>query len=175
MKKIACIPSIVAIGIPGILDSCGCLIFVIRNSLRLLRAPSMHVLQMWPIRACRLKCLKKARRQAMSSEINSYKTMSGQAARLGLGEAILGNLEMGLYTLSGWQRWESKIYSGCASNIWFLGVARRLVLGPSRKPLIPIVHQRAFRVQILNAIPFPMERALSTNVTLDCPRCISAV
>ena len=32
--------------------------------------------------------LKKARRQAMSSEINSYKTMSGQAARLGLGEAI---------------------------------------------------------------------------------------
>lgn len=39
--------------------------------------------------------LEKARRQAMSSEINSYKTMSGQAARLGLGEAILGNLEMG--------------------------------------------------------------------------------
>lgn len=39
--------------------------------------------------------LEKARRQAMSGEINSYKTMSGQAARLGLGEAILGNLEMG--------------------------------------------------------------------------------
>ena len=39
--------------------------------------------------------LEKACRQAMSSEINSYKTMSGQAARLGLGEAILGNLEMG--------------------------------------------------------------------------------
>ena len=29
--------------------------------------------------------LEKARRQAMSGEINSYKTMSGQAARLGLG------------------------------------------------------------------------------------------
>ena len=39
--------------------------------------------------------LDKARRQAMSSEINSYKTMSGQAARLGLGEAILGHLDMG--------------------------------------------------------------------------------
>lgn len=39
--------------------------------------------------------LEKARRQAMSSEINSYKTVSGQAARLGLGEAILGHLEMG--------------------------------------------------------------------------------
>lgn len=37
----------------------------------------------------------KARRQALSSEINGRKTMSGQASRLGLGEVVLGDLLYG--------------------------------------------------------------------------------
>ena len=36
--------------------------------------------------------LKKARRQALSSEINGRKTMSGQASRLGHGEVVIGDM-----------------------------------------------------------------------------------
>ena len=38
--------------------------------------------------------------------------MSGQAARLGLGEAILGNLRWGVYIWSDWRRWALEICSG---------------------------------------------------------------
>ena len=36
--------------------------------------------------------LEKARRQALAAEINGRKTMSGQAARLGLGEVVIGDI-----------------------------------------------------------------------------------
>ena len=36
--------------------------------------------------------LEKARRQALTAEINGRKTMSGQAARLGLGEVVIGDI-----------------------------------------------------------------------------------
>ena len=36
--------------------------------------------------------VEKARRQALSSEINGRKTMSGQASRLGLGEVVIGDI-----------------------------------------------------------------------------------
>lgn len=39
--------------------------------------------------------VEKARRQALSSEINGRKTMSGQASRLGLGEAVIGDIGYG--------------------------------------------------------------------------------
>lgn len=39
--------------------------------------------------------VEKARRQALSSEINGRKTMSGQASRLGLGEAVIGDIYYG--------------------------------------------------------------------------------
>lgn len=39
--------------------------------------------------------VEKARRQALSSEINGRKTMSGQASRLGLGEVVVGDLHYG--------------------------------------------------------------------------------
>ncbi|MFT4902062.1 MAG: zinc protease [Lentimonas sp.] len=39
--------------------------------------------------------LEKARRQALSSEINGRKTMSGQASRLGLGEVVIGDIHYG--------------------------------------------------------------------------------
>jgi len=39
--------------------------------------------------------VEKARRQALSSEINGRKTMSGQASRLGLGEVVVGDIYYG--------------------------------------------------------------------------------
>lgn len=39
--------------------------------------------------------LEKARRQALSAEINGRKTMSGQASRLGLGEVVIGDIHYG--------------------------------------------------------------------------------
>jgi zinc protease len=39
--------------------------------------------------------VEKARRQALSSEINGRKTMSGQASRLGLGEVVIGDIYYG--------------------------------------------------------------------------------
>ena len=39
--------------------------------------------------------LEKARRQALAAEIDGRKTMSGQAARLGLGEVVVGDFEFG--------------------------------------------------------------------------------
>lgn len=39
--------------------------------------------------------VEKARRQALSSEINGRKTMSGQASRLGLGEVVVGDIHYG--------------------------------------------------------------------------------
>ncbi len=39
--------------------------------------------------------VEKARRQALSGEINGRKTMSGQASRLGLGEVVIGDIHYG--------------------------------------------------------------------------------
>ncbi|MDQ8195768.1 pitrilysin family protein [Coraliomargarita sp. SDUM461004] len=39
--------------------------------------------------------VEKARRQALTSEINGRKTMSGQASRLGLGEVVIGDIHYG--------------------------------------------------------------------------------
>jgi len=39
--------------------------------------------------------VEKARRQALSSEINGRKTMSGQASRLGMGEVVIGDIYYG--------------------------------------------------------------------------------
>ncbi|HAV13547.1 MAG TPA: insulinase family protein [Opitutae bacterium] len=39
--------------------------------------------------------VEKARRQALSAEINGRKTMSGQASRLGLGELVVGDINFG--------------------------------------------------------------------------------
>jgi len=41
------------------------------------------------------EAVEKARRQALSSEINGRKTMSGQASRLGLGEVVIGDINYG--------------------------------------------------------------------------------
>ncbi len=41
------------------------------------------------------EAVEKARRQALSGEINGRKTMSGQASRLGLGEVVIGDLNYG--------------------------------------------------------------------------------
>ena len=47
--------------------------------------------------------VEKALRQALSSEINGRKTMSGQASRLGLGEVVIGDINYGRRYLSGLQ------------------------------------------------------------------------
>ena len=47
--------------------------------------------------------VEKALRQALSSEINGRKTMSGQASRLGLGEVVMGDINYGRRYLRGLQ------------------------------------------------------------------------
>ncbi len=47
--------------------------------------------------------VEKALRQALSSEINGRKTMSGQASRLGLGEVVIGDINYGRRYLKGLQ------------------------------------------------------------------------
>ena len=47
--------------------------------------------------------VEKALRQALSSEINGRKTMSGQASRLGLGEVVIGDINYGRRYLQGLQ------------------------------------------------------------------------
>ncbi len=54
--------------------------------------------------------VEKARRQALSSEINGRKTMSGQASRLGLGEVVIGDIYYG-------RRYLKRLQAVCSSDL----------------------------------------------------------
>ena len=54
--------------------------------------------------------VEKARRQALSAEINGRKTMSGQASRLGLGEVVVGDVHYG-------RRYLKRLNSVCAVDL----------------------------------------------------------
>lgn len=54
--------------------------------------------------------VEKARRQALSSEINGRKTMSGQASRLGLGEVVIGDIYYG-------RRYLKRLQAVCSGDL----------------------------------------------------------
>lgn len=67
--------------------------------------------------------VEKARRQALSAEINGRQTMSGQASRLGLGELVIGDIHYGL-------RYLKRLETLCASDVQ--EVARRYLVEEGR-------------------------------------------
>lgn len=66
--------------------------------------------------------VEKARRQALSSEINGRKTMSGQASRLGLGEVVIGDIYYG-------RRYLKRLQAVCSSDLQ--DVAKRYLVEES--------------------------------------------
>lgn len=74
--------------------------------------------------------VEKARRQALSGEINGRKTMSGQASRLGLGEVVVGDLHYG-------RRYLQRLQSVCPQDLQNVARAYLVVEGMSAVTLGP--------------------------------------
>lgn len=95
--------------------------------------------------------VEKARRQALTSEINGRKTMSGQAARLGLGEVVIGDLNYGRRYLQRLQQVEPGDLQTVAAK-YLVHASRSIVtLGPkpaealSGKPLEALLTPEPFQ------------------------------
>ncbi|WP_269522449.1 M16 family metallopeptidase [Coraliomargarita parva] len=76
------------------------------------------------------KVVEKARRQALSSEINGRKTMSGQASRLGLAEVVLGDLKYGRRYLTRLNEVSAGELQAVAGNYLQAATCSRVGLGP---------------------------------------------
>ena len=93
--------------------------------------------------------------------------MGGQRL-IGLGETILGNLEMGPVYLERLAAVGVEVTAGVPAIFGFSESLAGLSWAHPQASNSNRI-SAAFRVQILNAIPFPMERVLSTNMIRDCP------
>lgn len=76
--------------------------------------------------------VEKARRQALSSEINGRKTMSGQASRLGLGEVVIGDIFYGRRYLQRLQAVRSGDLQAVAERYLVPESMSAVTLGPSQ-------------------------------------------
>jgi zinc protease len=77
--------------------------------------------------------VEKALRQALSSEINGRKTMSGQASRLGLGEVVIGDINYGRRYLRGLQAICSADLQAAAQRYLVNESMSLVTLGPAPK------------------------------------------
>ena len=77
--------------------------------------------------------VEKALRQALSSEINGRKTMSGQASRLGLGEVVIGDINYGRRYLKGLQAVCSADLQAAAQRYLVNESMSLVTLGPAPK------------------------------------------
>jgi zinc protease len=77
--------------------------------------------------------VEKALRQALSSEINGRKTMSGQASRLGLGEVVIGDINYGRRYLKGLQAICSADLQAAAQRYLVNESMSLVTLGPAPK------------------------------------------
>ena len=75
--------------------------------------------------------VEKARRQALSSEINGRKTMSGQASRLGLGEVVIGDIHYGRRYLQRLQAVRSADLQATAQRYLVSESMSAVTLGPA--------------------------------------------
>jgi zinc protease len=74
--------------------------------------------------------VEKARRQALTSEINGRKTMSGQASRLGLGEVVVGDIHYGRRYLKSLQAVSSPDLQAVALRYLIEETMSAVTLGP---------------------------------------------
>jgi zinc protease len=77
--------------------------------------------------------VEKALRQAISSEINGRKTMSGQASRLGLGEVVIGDINYGRRYLKGLQAVRAADLQAAAQRYLVEESMSLVTLGPAPK------------------------------------------
>ena len=77
--------------------------------------------------------VEKALRQALSSEINGRKTMSGQASRLGLGEVVIGDINYGRRYFKGLQTTCSADLQAAAQRYLVNESMSLVTLGPAPK------------------------------------------
>ena len=75
--------------------------------------------------------VEKARRQALSSEINGRKTMSGQASRLGIGEVVIGDIYYGRRYLKRLQAVRSADLQAAAQRYLVNESMSAVTLGPA--------------------------------------------
>jgi len=75
--------------------------------------------------------VEKARRQALTSEINGRKTMSGQASRLGLGEVVIGDIYYGRRYLKRLQAVRSGDLQAAAQRYLINESMSSVTLGPA--------------------------------------------
>jgi len=94
----------------------------------------------------------KARRQALSSEINGRKTMSGQASRLGLGEVVVGDIYYGRRYLRRLQQVEAEDLRVVAAKYLIEEGRSSVTLGPKPEnaldglPLAAVLTPEPFKV-----------------------------
>lgn len=96
--------------------------------------------------------VEKARRQALSAEINGRKTMSGQASRLGLGEVVVGDIHYGRRYLNRLQSVQPSDLHMVAKK-YLVEAGRSIVtLGPDQ----PVIEDASTLEQILTPEPFQL-------------------
>jgi zinc protease len=97
--------------------------------------------------------VEKARRQALSGEINGRKTMSGQASRLGLGEVVIGDIYYG-------RRYLQQLQSVTPQDLQTVARAYLIEQGMSSVTLGPKPHVNAKRsgsvAEVLALNPFEL-------------------
>jgi zinc protease len=91
--------------------------------------------------------VEKARRQALSSEINGRKTMSGQASRLGLGEVVIGDIYYGRRYLQRLQAVKSADLQAAAKQYLVNESMSAVTLGPALQVEAPAALQEKLALE----------------------------
>ena len=97
--------------------------------------------------------VEKARRQALSGEINGRKTMSGQASRLGTGEVVIGDIHYGRRYLKRLQSVTPQDLQAVASTYLVEEGMSAVTLGP--KPEAAVAHSESI-AEVLALDPFEL-------------------
>ena len=97
--------------------------------------------------------VEKARRQALSGEINGRKTMSGQASRLGTGEVVIGDIHYGRRYLKRLQSVTPQDLQAVASTYLVEEGMSAVTLGP--KPEAAVAHSDSI-AEVLALDPFEL-------------------
>jgi zinc protease len=98
--------------------------------------------------------VEKARRQALSSEINGRKTMSGQASRLGLGEVVIGDIYYGRRYLQRLQAVKSADLQDAARKYLVSESMSAVTLGPSVPAAQAVAPQATLALEPFQQVDF---------------------
>lgn len=92
--------------------------------------------------------VEKARRQALTSEINGRKTMSGQASRLGLGEVVVGDIHYG-------RRYLKSLQAVCSADLQVVAQRYLVEEGMSSVTLGPASATEGRRAAVEDRLSLP--------------------